>query len=67
MKSIIPNDTVILIAGVPGIGKTTVSHELLKVYSEIRMIQETDIIREILQGYNDFLIEQEKNNIKKYL
>ena len=49
---------VILISGVPGSGKTTVSYELLKRYNEFRLIQETDIIREILRGYNEYLDER---------
>ena len=49
---------VLLISGVPGSGKTTVSYELLKRYNEFRIIQETDLIREVLRGYNDYLDEQ---------
>lgn len=48
-------NTIIFISGVPGVGKTTISYELLKKYNIFRLIQETDLIREILRGYNDFL------------
>ena len=49
---------VLLISGVPGSGKTTISYELLKKYNEFRIIQETDLIREILRGYNEYLNER---------
>lgn len=52
---IIPKGFIIFISGVPGVGKTTISYELLKRYNEFRIIEETDLIREILRGYNEFL------------
>lgn len=51
----LPQDLILLISGVPGVGKTTISYELLKAYSEFRLIEETDIIREVLRGYNSHL------------
>lgn len=51
----LPDDLIVLISGVPGVGKTTISYELLKLYEEFRLIEETDIIREILRGYNEHL------------
>jgi 2-phosphoglycerate kinase len=51
----LPNDLIVLISGVPGVGKTTISYELLKLYEEFRLVEETDIIREILRGYNEHL------------
>ena len=51
----ISNGLVVFISGVPGVGKTTVSYELLKRYEQFRIIEETDLIREILRGYNDYL------------
>ncbi|WP_285946330.1 AAA family ATPase [Thomasclavelia cocleata] len=51
----LPQDLVILISGVPGVGKTTVSYELLKMYKEFRLVEETDVIREVLRGYNNHL------------
>lgn len=51
----IPDGLVVLISGVPGAGKTTISFELLKRYNIFRIIQETDLIREILRGYNEYL------------
>lgn len=54
---IFPSGTILLISGVPGVGKTTVSYELLKRFNEFRIIQETDLIREILRGYSDFIGE----------
>ena len=57
MKHLLPNDFIILICGVPGAGKTTISIEILKRYSEFRLIEETDLIREILRGYNQYLNE----------
>lgn len=53
----LPLDLIILISGVPGVGKTTISNELLKTYQEFRLVEETDIIREILRGYNNRLDE----------
>lgn len=41
-----------LISGVPGAGKTTISYELLRAFDQFRIIEETDLIREILRGYN---------------
>ena len=49
---------IFLISGVPGVGKTTLSYELLKRFSTFRIIQETDLIREILRGYNEYLQER---------
>lgn len=51
----LPKDLVVLISGVPGVGKTTISFELLKMYKEFRLVEETDIIREVLRGYNGYL------------
>lgn len=51
----IPNGLIVFFSGVPGVGKTTISYELLKRYNEFRIIQETDLIREILRGYNDYI------------
>jgi 2-phosphoglycerate kinase len=51
----LPDDLIVLISGVPGVGKTTISYELLKLYEEFRLVEETDIIREILRGYNEHL------------
>lgn len=51
----LPEDLIVLISGVPGVGKTTISYELLKMHKEIRLVEETDVIREILRGYNSRL------------
>ena len=51
----LPENLIILISGVPGAGKTTISWELLKTHQEFRLVEETDIIREILRGYNNHL------------
>lgn len=51
MRYDLPNDLIVFISGVPGVGKTTISYELLKLYKEFRLVEETDIIREILRGY----------------
>lgn len=52
---IIPDGFIVFISGVPGVGKTTISYELLKKYNKFRIIEETDLIREVLRGYNEFL------------
>ena len=65
-KYTLPQNLVLLISGVPGVGKTTLSNELLKIHKEIRLVEETDIIREILRGYNDYLFQEHgflQNNI----
>ena len=54
-KYTLPQNLVLLISGVPGVGKTTLSAELLKAYKEFRLVEETDVIREILRGYNCYL------------
>lgn len=54
---ILPDNLILLISGVPGVGKTTISYELLKAHNEIRLVEETDIIREILRGYKEKLVE----------
>lgn len=51
----IPDGLIIFISGVPGMGKTTISYELLKRINKFRIIEETDLIREVLRGYNDYL------------
>lgn len=52
---IIPPGFIVFISGVPGVGKTTTSYELLKRCSAFRIIEETDLVREILRGYNSYL------------
>lgn len=59
----IPDGFVVFISGVPGVGKTTISYELLKKHMEFRIVQETDLIREVLRGYNDYLTEKFDNKI----
>ena len=51
----IPSGFIVFISGVPGVGKTTISYELLKRFDRFRIIEETDLIRETLRGYNEFL------------
>lgn len=51
----IPEGFIVFISGVPGVGKTTISYELLKRCNSFRIIEETDLIREVLRGYNSFL------------
>lgn len=53
----IPKGYIVMISGVPGSGKTTISYNLLKQFADFRIIEETDLIREVLLGYNDFLKE----------
>lgn len=53
----LPQDLIVFISGIPGVGKTTISNELLKTYKEFRLVEETDIIREVLRGYGSFLTE----------
>jgi len=55
LQNDIPDDLIVFISGVPGVGKTTVSYELLRNCNKFRLIQETDLIREILRGYTEYL------------
>lgn len=54
----IPGGLILFISGVPGVGKTTISYELLKRIEQFRIIEETDLMRDILRGYNDFLTKE---------
>lgn len=63
----IPNGFILFISGVPGVGKTTVSYELLKRFNEFRIIEETDILRDALRGYNEFLTEKFGTALKSML
>lgn len=65
MNKRIPDNTIILISGTPGIGKTTISHLLLSAFPELLMIEETDIIREILLGYDEYLSINKINNLNE--
>jgi 2-phosphoglycerate kinase len=51
----LPKGFIVFISGVPGVGKTTISYELLKMFDEFRIVEETDLIREVLRGYNDYI------------
>ncbi len=57
----IPKGYIVMISGVPGSGKTTISYNLLKQFADFRIIEETDLIREVLLGYNDFLKKSNPN------
>lgn len=59
----IPNGLIVFISGVPGVGKTTISYELLKKNNNFRIIEETDLIREVLRGYNEYLRSQFNNQL----
>jgi len=54
----IPNGLILLISGVPGVGKTTISYNLLKQLPEFRIIEETDILRDALRGYSAMLVQK---------
>lgn len=58
----LPDDLIVFISGIPGVGKTTISHRLLKEYDQFRIVEETDIIRDALRGYNQHL-KTEYNSI----
>ena len=59
----IPDGLIVFISGVPGVGKTTISYELLKRINKFRIIEETDLIREVLRGYNDYLKNEFGNQV----
>lgn len=51
----LPKGFIVFLSGVPGVGKTTISYELLKCAECFRIIEETDILRDALRGYNSFI------------
>lgn len=55
IQEFIPDGLIVFLSGVPGMGKTTLSYELLKRFDKFRIIEETDLIREVLRGYNEYL------------
>ena len=63
----IPNGFILFISGVPGVGKTTVSYELLKKFNEFRIIEETDILRDALRGYNEYLTNKFGTSLESML
>lgn len=63
----IPKGFILFISGVPGVGKTTVSYELLKRFHDFRIIEETDILRDALRGYNEMLIERHGQKMQSAL
>ena len=63
LDNLISDGLIVFISGVQGMGKTTVSYELLKNFSEFRIVEETDIAREILRGYNNYLKTEFGNKI----
>ena len=60
----LPKGFIVFISGVPGVGKTTISYELLKMFSAFRIIEETDLIREVLRGYNEYIENAFKERVK---
>ncbi len=54
----VPDGFIVFISGVPGVGKTTISYELLRRCNAFRIIEETDLIREVLRGYTAYLDSQ---------
>ena len=46
----IPGGFILFVSGVPGVGKTTISYEVLKKFNEFRIIEENEILRDDLIG-----------------
>ena len=59
----LPKGFVVFISGVPGVGKTTISYEMLKLFDEFRIVEETDLIREVLRGYNEYIRDTFKDKV----
>lgn len=62
------NKTVLIITGLPCIGKTTVAYELLKKFPQFRSVTEMDIIRTVIRKVVDDLEVKDycnKENIKQ--
>jgi len=60
----VPDGFIVFISGVPGVGKSTISYELLKRNEEFRIIEETDIMRETLRGFSDYIKDEFKDKVK---
>jgi len=60
----LPEGFIVFISGVPGVGKTTISYELLKIFGAFRIIEETDLIREVLRGYNEYIKEEFREKVQ---
>lgn len=63
----LPKGFIVFISGVPGVGKTTVSYELLRMFDEFRIVEETDLIREVLRGYNEYIKDAFKEKDLSFL
>jgi 2-phosphoglycerate kinase len=67
----IPNDLILMLSGVPCVGKTTVAYNLIKMCSDFRRVSELDIIRNIIRkAFDEFQADIEpKDSIisEKYL
>ena len=59
----IPKGFIVFISGVPGVGKTTISYELLRSFDVFRIIKETDLVREVLRGYNEYIKSKFKDKV----
>lgn len=64
-KAVLPKGVILLISGVPGVGKTTISYNLLKQVPCFRIIEETDILRDALRGYNVTLLQKYGSPLEK--
>ncbi|MDO5602219.1 MAG: hypothetical protein Q4G07_05565, partial [Oscillospiraceae bacterium] len=50
MSEMIPQDLILILSGVPCVGKTTTAYNLIKNISEFRRVSELDIIRTVVRA-----------------
>ncbi len=67
MNQLLPSNTIIFISGAAGVGKTTVARKILSYFSEIIIMQETDLIREVIRSYNDRVETRLKSTVDPYI
>lgn len=69
MDKSVPNNTILMLSGVSCVGKTTTAFNIIKKYSEFKVVTELDIIRTAIRdtiiNINDTFRYYDKNNILK--
>lgn len=65
-----PKDLILMLSGVPCVGKTTTAYQLLKNFPEFRRVSELDILRTMARAVADDAMDAcdytEEKNLKQY-